>query len=99
MTVIKSRTFLMAAVLTSQAGLSSAAEAPATAAKLDACLKAVSVLGASMGYTEVKSTDGRSVLKFRLRTSGLDYVAECDPETGSIGDVSPHYPDPNDGAS
>lgn len=57
----------------------------------DACLKAVNLLGASMGFRETKSADGRLNYTFRLRTSGLDYEATCDAETGVVGDVKPSF--------
>lgn len=65
-------------------------EAPGTPSP-DACLKAVNLLGASMGHTEGKDPDGRPQYKFRLRTSGLDYEATCDAETGVVGDVKPRF--------
>ena len=69
------------------------------ASAADACLKAVNALGASMGQTEVKAPDGRTLIKFRLRTSGLDYDAICDAATGVVGDVTPHLAPPQEGAS
>ena len=64
-----------------------------------ACLKSVSVLGASMGHSEIKSKDGRQLYRFTLRTAGLDYVADCDAATGSIGDVVPRMAAPAADAS
>jgi uncharacterized membrane protein YkoI len=42
-----------------------------------------------MGHVETKSSDGRLVYRFRLRTAGLDYDATCDAGTGVVGDVTP----------
>jgi hypothetical protein len=66
--------------------------APAELSEKDgfaACLRAVNLLGASMGHVETKSSDGRLVYRFRLRTAGLDYDATCDAGTGVVGDVTP----------
>ncbi len=73
------------------AGLTWAQEAPAPAAAtpFDKCLKAVNLRGASMGHTETKDAQGRPAFRFTLRTSGMDYVAICDAQSGMIHDVSP----------
>lgn len=64
--------------------------APATLASPDACLKTVNALGASMGHTQSKDSEGRVIFKFRLRTAGLDYDATCDAASGIVGEVTPH---------
>ncbi|MBX9863211.1 MAG: hypothetical protein K2Y42_10710 [Hyphomicrobium sp.] len=55
----------------------------------DACTKNVDAMGASMGHTTETAPDGRSVLRFVLRTNGLDYEVVCDPKTGILGDITP----------
>lgn len=66
---------------------------------LDTCIAAVSALGASMGHEEVAGPDGRVLYKFRLRTSGYDYNATCDAQTGMVSDVTPHLVSPAGSAS
>jgi hypothetical protein len=53
------------------------------------CTKNVDAMGASMGHTTETAPDGRSVLRFLLRTNGLDYEVVCDPKTGMLGDITP----------
>lgn len=77
-------------------GLAGAAEP--TQANLDTCTKAVNALGATMGHTEFKGEDGRTMYKFKLRTAGLDYDAVCDAATGVVGDVAPHRGPSDDAA-
>ena len=55
----------------------------------DACTKTIDAMGASMGHTAETAPDGRSVLRFVLRTNGLDYEVICDPNTGILGDITP----------
>ncbi len=55
----------------------------------DACTKNIDAMGASMGHTAETAPDGRSVLRFVLRTNGLDYEVICDPKTGILGDITP----------
>jgi len=62
---------------------------PAPTDPFDKCLKAVNSLGASMGHTDTTDDKGRPAFSFRLRTSGLDYTAVCDAQSGLISDVSP----------
>ncbi|MEQ1576516.1 MAG: hypothetical protein ABL894_02580 [Hyphomicrobium sp.] len=65
------------------------AEATAPANPLETCRKAVNLLGASMGHADVKDAHGRPAYRFLLRTSGMDYEATCDAQTGIVGDISP----------
>jgi hypothetical protein len=81
---------LAAAAALVMAGPASAAtpvsqEAPSA----EACMKNIDAIGASMGHKAETSPDGRSVLRFHLRTNGLDYEVVCDPKTGMLGDVTP----------
>ncbi len=91
---------LVAVTLSSGVGQAlAAADKPVSGINLDACQKAMSVLGASMGHTEVKAKDGRPLFRFWLRTTGLDYTADCDAATGSVVDVAPRLANPDRGAS
>lgn len=92
----------IAACLSALATVSALADGqspPPAAGSPAACLKAVNVLGASMGHTETTSADGRLTYKFRLRTNGLDYDASCDAATGVVGDVTPRITPSTDSAS
>lgn len=62
---------------------------PATGAASDTCRDAVNKLGASISETADKDHNGRDVYRFVLRTSGWDYVVQCDAKTGILGDVRP----------
>jgi hypothetical protein len=55
----------------------------------EACTKNIDAMGASMGHKAETAPDGRSVLRFQLRTNGLDYEVICDPKTGMLGDITP----------
>lgn len=68
-------------------------QAPAAGTTLETCLKAVNLLGASMGYSEVTDGQGHPLYRFRLRTSGMDYMATCDAKSGIVGDISARRPD------
>ena len=67
-------------------------QAPTAGTPLATCLKAVNLLGASMGHAEIKDSQGRDAYRFTLRTSGMDYTATCDAKSGIVSDISPRQP-------
>lgn len=58
--------------------------------RLEACIKSVNAIGASMGHTKRTGAEAKPILDFVVRSNGLDYRVACEIETGLLRDVTPY---------
>lgn len=56
---------------------------------IEACQKAVDLMGASLGSKAITADNGAPAILFLVRANGLDYEVICDAATGVVSDVAP----------
>ncbi len=81
---------LAAAVLAGVAFIPAASArnaAPSQADALGTCQRAVSRIGAQMGHTQHKNSDGGDSFVFVVRSDGGEYAVRCDGATGTLGAI------------
>lgn len=63
--------------------------APSQADALGTCQRAVSRIGAQMGHTQQRNSDGSESFVFVVRSDGGEYAVRCDGATGTLGAIEP----------